>query len=773
MSVLTYDLETCTSTLHKRKASPFHPDNYIVAAGFKRDDGPTIGTYYTSAEAAREQYVIPFEDDDTLLVGFNIKFDLLYSWHRPELAAFFHRGGKIWDCQYAEYLLEGHRQHAQMCSMDSVVESYGGTLKIDAVKELWQEGVNTPDIDEDLLMDYLLGNEEEGIAGDVNNTYLIYLGQLERAKKQHPHFLAMLERRMDGLLATTEMEYNGLRIDTLVGNSDRAAVEGALQSAEQTLEEFIPPLPDELTFNWGSAVHRSALIFGGHVPYKKWVQHTDEDGTPLFAKASERWPLFEGVAVSPTSPDITNDGASGLYRRVCDSQEQDVFKSGKRQGEGKTKTVQVDDLLKPKGAQQDFAFRFKGFTKPAGAWRSESQTDAKGKPIYSTAAGIVEKLTARADVPFLVALGQRTKLSKELGTYYWALDKQGHKKGMLTLVGDGDIIHHSLNHTSTITSRLSGNNPNMQNLPRSDEDADGIAKSNVKRMFVSRFGDDGVMAELDYSQLEVVIQAVLSNDPQMIQDLLDKVDFHCKRLAKKLGCSYAEVRALYEAGDHDIKVGRTNAKEFSFQRAYGAAASSIADSTGMTEEDVLALISAEEALYPGVIAFDNMVEQSIINTATVTKREVYVDGKRFNARTGEWSSPTGTRYVWTESASPEFMWKHGKYITFSPTERKNWPIQGDGGFVVQAMLGYLWRMFNRNHNFGGKALLVNTVHDCVWIDLHKDVVHEVIPYAKAILEAVPQMYKRAFNIDIPVPFPCEAEVGPNMQELTHYNPISK
>jgi 3-phosphoglycerate kinase len=60
-----------------------------------------------------------------------------------------------------------------------------------------------------------------------------------------------------------------------------------------------------------------------------------------------------------------------------------------------------------------------------------------------------------------------------------------------------------------------------------------------------------------------------------------------------------------------------------------------------------------------------------------------------------------------------------------PTEMKNYPIQGTGGEIVQMQLGLLWRHFVANKNYGGRALLCNTVHDCVWIDSQADVVHEV------------------------------------------------
>lgn len=761
MSTLTFDLETCTATLNKRKASPFHPDNYIVASGFKRDDSEVWGHYFPSQEESKERYSLPITEDDTLLVGFNIKFDLLYSWDRPELQAFFKRGGRIWDCQYVEYLLEGHRQHAQMASMDSIIESYGGTLKIDEVKALWKSGVDTPDIHEHLLMDYLMGTSDGEIAGDVNNTYMIYQGQLERIKEMGSHFTRMAKHRMEGLLATTEMEYNGLHIDIKRGETDRKGLHDTLGVLDGNLERYIPVLPPELVFNWQSIYHKSYLIYGGAAKYNKWVAHRDGAGEVLFANKTEQWPLYDGVATMP-DPDggleVCPD--SGLYRRVADQQMQDTFKAGKRQGEGKTKNVTVPDRSKPKGAKQAFIFQFTGYTTPDPQWAS-TLTDGGDNPIFSTASETLEILAERdKDVPFIQLLTERNKAKKDLGTYYWFEDTNGKRKGMLTLVGDDNIIHHKLNHTSTVTTRLTSNDPNMQNIPRGD-------KSDAKAMFTSRFGEDGRMVEIDYSQLEVVVQAILTKDKQLINDLTNGVDFHVKRLAAKLGEAYAGVRVKCSS-DPVYKQMRTNIKAFTFQRAYGAGATKIAESTGMTVEEVEELIRVEERMYPGITAFDGLVEDSINDTRRVTNTRVSVAGNTFQLSVGYWDSPTGTHYVWSESETPKFMHRHGKYVGFSPTERKNWPVQGEGGFIVQAMLGYLFRHFNSKANYDGKAYLVNTVHDCVWLDVHKDVARDVVCTSKAILEAVPAMYHNTFGMEIPVKFPVDAEIGINMLDLQHF-----
>jgi DNA polymerase-1 len=66
-------------------------------------------------------------------------------------------GGQVWDCQLAEYLLEGMVQQAHMLSLDEVAPRYGGQLKFDEVKALWQAGVQTDDIEPKLLLRYLCG----------------------------------------------------------------------------------------------------------------------------------------------------------------------------------------------------------------------------------------------------------------------------------------------------------------------------------------------------------------------------------------------------------------------------------------------------------------------------------------------------------------------------------------------------------------------------------------------------------------------------------------
>lgn len=753
------DEETETHKTYKRTANPFDPRNWIVMRGWKCQGDPRCYMEHFKTRAAVTPIHIP--DDVDVLVAHNAKFEILYErmFSDAELQAFFKRGGRIWCTQYAEYLLRGQQQKFQMVALDAIVESYGGRKKIDGIKELWQAGVLTSDIDPELLEDYLIGTADEGRnSGDIGNTELVYLGQIAEAEANG--MLEGMKLRMDGLCATAEMEFNGIKVDVQRARIDLAKRTAELDAVKLDLEQYVSHIPAEVGFNWGSGTHLSCLIFGGTIRYVKQDTYIDEaTGELARLQATEVQYVQEDGSTHPTQPGV-------------------VYKSGKRAGEFKTKQVIVPGELKVK--YQDFFFKCEGYTKPDPEWKTKN-TDGRGNAVYGTGSDIIDRISKR-DIPFLKAMGKYGALNKEIGTYYVRDDGKGNLSGMLTCVDKSNhVVHHKLNHTSTVTTRLSSSDPNFQNIPRGD-------KSDVKAMMISRFTEAyckhmglpytdpdtgeriaGVMGELDYSQLEVVVQGLLSNDTNLVKDLQNKIDFHCKRVAAKYGCSYDEALVWCKDENHPDygvwKPRRTGVKEFSFQRAYGAGAEAISDATGLDIDTVKDLIKAEDKMYPGVGRFNVSVENEVNRTA-----EPFRDAERGWRvfRRGTWQAPTGTIYSWRSWDAPAFMRQQGVTESFSPPELKNYPVQGTGGEIVQIVLGYLWRWFVKNDNFGGRAFLVNTVHDCVWVDMHPTVVHTVIPGMKTIMEAVPTMLKRHFNMDCPVPFPVEAEVGPNMLDLHHY-----
>lgn len=169
---------------------------------------------------------------------------------------------------------------------------------------------------------------------------------------------------------------------------------------------------------------------------------------------------------------------------------------------------------------------------------------------------------------FFKAYSELTTRQKDLGFYeVKEYNKDGSLKkvtGMLPYVipsqedGSG-IIHHSLNHCSTTTGRLSSSRPNMQQIPRD---------SKVKQILRSRYGEQGMIAQCDYSAMEVVMGCVITGDKKLLSLLKAGTDMHCYRLAFQEGMPYEEVYELCHnpdaPGHKEWKKKRTEIKTFSF-----------------------------------------------------------------------------------------------------------------------------------------------------------------------------------------------------------------
>ena len=742
---LVFDLETETHSSHKRKASCFDQRNWVVARGWKKQGEHICSWTYHPVHDRTSYLSIPA--DATLLIGHNIKFDLMWeqAQNNPDMHAFFKRGGKIWCTQYAEYLLNAQHPDSQMCALTDIAPKYGGTKKIDEVKALWEAGVQTSAIPEDLLIDYLVGTpEEKRNGGDIRNTELVFLGQIVKAVQLG--MVKMIQDRMDGLACTTDMEFRGLKIDVKEAGRRLQILQNDLAAADKELNEYVPAdLPFE--FTWTS-FQRSNIIFGGTAKYSKQTTYIDPDtGELARLKAKAVHYVHADGSTHATEPGV-------------------LYLSGARKGEYKTKQVDVPGELKVKF--QDFYYKFPGYTEPEEAWATKN-VDGAGAPIYQTNDDVITELSIR-NIPFLKTLSRKQSLDKEIGTYYLRLDPKKGYVGMLTCVQPADhMLHHKLNHTSTVTTRLSSSDPNLQNLPRGD-------KSEAKAMFVSRFGDDGTMIEADYSQLEVVVQGVLSGDTALCTSLRNRVDFHCMRVAAKFKKTRPEITYEYaldwckneEHPEYKTgKVERTKCKIFSFQLAYGAGAPTIAAETGMTLEETQDLIAVENELFPGVVKFNADVETAV-KKSSEPFQAMASDGTWKNFRRGYWQAPTGTMYSFRTYEAQAWQKKRGITDSFAPPEMKNYPIQGTGGEFVEGVLGLLWRHFVSTDFYGGKAYLCNTVHDCVWVDCHKSVLDQVAADMKRIMESIPEYYNNRYGMSIDVPFPVEVEYGPNMNNLHHW-----
>ncbi len=92
MSYIVLDLETTTIMTQKRIANPFNPRNFIVACGYKVGTDEFQSLYSKTKGLDLSPFFIELNKVD-LLVGFNIKFDMLYMW--PQIREWIRNGGRI------------------------------------------------------------------------------------------------------------------------------------------------------------------------------------------------------------------------------------------------------------------------------------------------------------------------------------------------------------------------------------------------------------------------------------------------------------------------------------------------------------------------------------------------------------------------------------------------------------------------------------------------------------------------------------------------------
>ena len=739
---LVYDLETTYGKTFGRVGNRWDSDFGLCSIGWKYGNGEYGAKYTVKWDEEKKlrlglnpmSSVLPLPDltNVTLLVGHNIKFDLLWYWDHPDMKAFIKRGGKIWDTMYAEYLVSG-----QLYSQNQLNPAYQINLKAcgnrralnmvktDLVKALWDAGARTEDIKETILMEYM--------RSDILSTEELFQLQVQQARKQGQ--IRMIQNSMDGLLGTTEMEFNGMKIDYDLAMVQKADLEETLSVLWNELQEFLPEFPEGCEFKWTSWRHLSALFFGGDIPYQGREYILDENNNLTYYMKKE------------FKPDVDSEGVPKVY------------KSGKRVGQIKGRMHDVPDIERgPKMRNCTLVHTLPRLTKPSSRWAAESGGEnPDGTPrYYSTSADNIEKLKGRG-ISIIESLLKYRKHDKDLGTYYIREGKGGIQTGLLTNVQPSDgCVHGSLNHAVTVTRRLSADSPNLQNLNK---------KGAIKKTFVSRWAL-GVVSELDYSQLEVVAQGVNSGDSNLLKALVDGVCFHCEWASFVIGEPYEKVYRLAKVEEDPVYVAhRQAAKPIGFGENYGAGVPTLSENSGVPADLIEAAIAARKLKYPRLYAFHENVSNSVEQSATNTRLRTE---NGFTRQVGYYVSQTTTIYSFLQNEALPWQQKRGILTAFSPTTIKNYPSQGLGGEIMQTMLGLVFRMLVR-FDLTDRIKLILTVHDSLYVDfMTEELAKEYMPKIAAVLEDVCWYFNACFErVNWNTPFPVDGGYGRNIKEANN------
>ncbi|CBZ32508.1 mitochondrial DNA polymerase I protein B, putative [Leishmania donovani] len=324
---------------------------------------------------------------------------------------------------------------------------------------------------------------------------------------------------------------------------------------------------------------------------------------------------------------------------------------------------------------------------------------------------------------------QRQLLDRHTSTFL-----QPSTGGRLAILHRDGRVHQHIDMTATTTSRTVSAYPSCQNIPKDD-------KSSVRRLFVSRFGSKGRCVEVDYSQLEIVVLAILCNDANLTKDLNSGVDFHVKRAAFFSGLPYDEIYQGYKRNVPKYVKLRKTAKQFSFQRLYGAGVPLLHKTTGIPVKDLEASIQRENEEYPGIAQFHRIIRSVALRPNNPGLPTSFIA-----------EMPTGLR-----------MSLRTRDVVLNLPPIKNYPIQGYGAELAQMMLGRLYRHFVRRDFYEDRAFLINFVHDSVWMDCHVDVLRECVTDTCRILGSVHEYVPKVFpGVKISVPLQVSASCGVDM-----------
>jgi DNA polymerase-1 len=168
-------------------------------------------------------------------------------------------------------------------------------------------------------------------------------------------------------------------------------------------------------------------------------------------------------------------------------------------------------------------------------------------------------------------------------------------------IGWDGLVHPNFNLSGTITGRLATSNPNFAQLSRNQADAQEMThgekfmlKWPIRRMLVSRH-PNGRLVSCDYSQLELRVMAMLSQDTIMVQTYRDNLyggDLHTARAVQEHPDYSEQVKSLQ-------KEWRRCAKTSNFAGAYS-----------LSEEFL--------ATYPGLAKYVNKTKSQIRATGKIT-----------------------------------------------------------------------------------------------------------------------------------------------------------
>jgi DNA polymerase I-like protein with 3'-5' exonuclease and polymerase domains len=332
---------------------------------------------------------------------------------------------------------------------------------------------------------------------------------------------------------------------------------------------------------------------------------------------------------------------------------------------------------------------------------------------------------------FITRIMEYIKNEKLLGTYVGTEDVEDGEgvKGFYKYLFDGFIRPSYLLHR-TVTGRSASSDPNGQNFPKRGK----LAKK-YREIFVAGPGE--VLLEVDFSQLELRIAAIMANDPVMLRLYREGADIHAATAAAVMKISLAEFNKLPKAV-RDQK--RFQAKAVNFGFLYGMGWRKFMNYArtdyGITfsEEEAQEIRETFFNLYKNLRTWHNSVRYYV-------KEKGYV--RAYDGRVRHLPSVFSPDEMIASSAERQAI---------------NSPVQGFGSDLGLMALALLVKNVPE-----GKVRIVGFIHDAIVAVAKEENALEAARLIKYWMEHIP--LEKWFKFQSPIPIIAEASIGKNLANM--------
>ena len=301
----------------------------------------------------------------------------------------------------------------------------------------------------------------------------------------------------------------------------------------------------------------------------------------------------------------------------------------------------------------------------------------------------MEKL--RAEHPIIEQILRYRELQKLLSTYIDALPED---------VGDDGRIHSTLLQTGTTTGRMASKDPNLQNIPVRSEEGRAI-----RGAFVAEDGYE--LVAIDYSQIELRIAAMLSEDHALIDIFKRGEDVHTGVAIRVFGVDVNDVTPNM----------RRKAKVINFGILYGMGVNALRANLQEGQDEEVPRAEAQEFL------------SAYFNTFT-RLAEYLEETKDYAAKHGYTETMFGRRRKFAGiTSSVPFIRAQAERMAI------NAPIQGTEGDILRiAQLNiHHWVKEQKLEN---DVRMLLQVHDELVFEIKKEKIDEAIPKLVEIMTGV-------------------------------------